>query len=161
MERAIWSVAVRNPIPFADRSAVEAVETFVGTEAKTAAYHRLQATGKEGVVFKRAEAPYQVGRPTTGGSQIKYKFYSTCSAVVGAINQQRSIGLLLEGVSVGNVTISSNFEVPKVGDVVEVRYLYYNPKGALYQPCYLGVRDDVEEQECTLTQLKHKCVLED
>jgi bifunctional non-homologous end joining protein LigD len=157
LERA----AVRDAIPFLDRSAVEAVETYVGEEAKTAAYRQLQAAGKEGVVFKRANAAYNIGRPTAGGSQVKYKFYATCSAVVGAVNQQRSVGLLLEGVSVGNVTISSNFDIPNVGDVVEVRYLYYNPQGALYQPCYLGVREDIDASECTLAQLKHKSAIED
>jgi bifunctional non-homologous end joining protein LigD len=149
-------VDVRNAILFSDRSAVEGVETFVGTEAKTAAYLRLQATGKEGVVFKQADAAYSVGRPTAGGSHLKYKFYATCSAVVGTVNLQRSVGLLLEGVSVGNMTISSNFDVPKVGDIVEVRYLYFNPQGALYQTTFLGVRDDIDASDCTLSQLKSK-----
>ena len=153
--------AIRNKIPFADRSAVEEVETFVGAAAKTAAYQRLQASGKEGVVFKRIDAGYKVGRPTAGGSQVKYKFYATCSAVVGTVNQQRSVGLLLDGVNVGNVTISSNFDVPIVGDIVEVRYLYYNPQGALYQATYLGVRDDIDASECILAQLKHKSQIEE
>lgn len=153
--------AVRDAIPFSDRSAVEAVATYAGTEAKTAAYQGLQAAGKEGVVFKRADAPYRVGRPAAGGSHVKYKFYATCSALVGTVNQQRSVGLLLEGVSVGNVTISANFDVPKIGDVVEVRYLYYNPQGSLYQPIYLGVREDIEPGECLLAQLKHKSAVEE
>ncbi|MCW3051018.1 MAG: ligase [Chthonomonadales bacterium] len=154
-------LTVRNTVVFSTPSAVEAVETFVGAEAKTVAYRRLLEAGKEGVVFKRADAPYKIGRPAAGGSQVKYKFYATCSAVVGTVNQQRSVGLLLEGVNVGNVTISPNFEVPNPGDVVEVRYLYYNPQGALYQPCYLGVRDDIDAAECTLSQLKHKSTLEE
>ena len=154
-------VAVRARIPFANPAAVEGVETFVGTDAKTLAYQRLQAAEKEGVVFKRADACYKVGRPPAGGSQVKFKFYATCSAVVGTVNPQRSVGLLLEGVSVGNVTISSNFDVPRVGDIVEVRYLYYNPQGALYQSCFLGVRDDIDASECTLSQLKHKSAMEE
>ncbi len=154
-------VAVRNAIPFANRAALDGVETFVGMDAKTSAYHRLKAVDKEGVVFKRADAGYKVGRPTVGGSQVKFKFYATCSAVVGTVNAQRSVGLLLEGVSVGNVTISSNFDVPKAGDVVEIRYLYYNPQGALYQSCYLGVRDDIDASECTLSQLKHKSLMDE
>ena len=154
-------VAVRNAISFTDRSAVEGVDTFIGTETKTAAYQQLQQAGREGVVFKRADACYRVGRPTNGGTQVKYKFYATCSAVVGTVNQQRSVGLLLDGVSVGNVTIPSNFEIPKVGDIVEIRYLYYNPQGALYQPVYLGVREDIDTSECTLSQLKAKSLLDE
>lgn len=153
-------VIVRSAIPFRDRSAVDAVETFIGTEAKAAAYERLQEADREGVVFKRADAPYKVGRPTAGGAHVKFKFYASCSAVVGTVNLQRSVGLLLDGVSVGNVTISSNFDVPQVGDVVEVRYLYYNPQGALYQPTFLGVREDIDATECTLSQLKHKSASE-
>ena len=149
-------VAVRNAIPFPDRAAVESVDTFVGTDAKTAAFQRFQQAENEGVVFKRHDAVYTVGRPPAGGTQIKYKFYATCSAVVGAVNAQRSVGLLLEGVNVGKVTIPANFTVPNVGDVVEVRYLNYNPQGALYQSVYLGVRDDIDAAECTLSQLKHK-----
>lgn len=153
--------AVRNAIPFADRSAVDVVETFVGTEAKTAAFRRLQAADREGVVFKRADASYKVGRPAAGGTQVKFKFYATCSAVVGTVNAQRSVGILLEGVNVGKVTIPSNFDVPKVGDIVEIRYLYYNPGGALYQSTYLGVRDDVDVDACCLSQLKCKSALDE
>jgi bifunctional non-homologous end joining protein LigD len=153
-------MVVRNAIRFADRSAVDVVETFVGAEAKEAAYGRLRSAEKEGVVFKRADAGYKVGRPTAGGAQVKFKFYATCSAVVGTVNSQRSVGLLLDGVSVGNVTVSPNFDMPRLGDVVEVRYLYYNPQGALYQPCYLGVREDIDASECTLSQLKHKSAME-
>jgi bifunctional non-homologous end joining protein LigD len=100
-----------------------------------------------------------VGRPGAGGTQVKYKFYATCSAVVSAVNAQRSVALILENTPVGNVTISPNFDVPKLGEVVEVRYLYYNPDGALYQSVYLGVRDDIDASECLLSQLKHKSVL--
>lgn len=157
----IERVAVRNTLPVADPSAVAMVETFVGTDAKTAAYRRLQAADKEGVVFKRADASYKVGRPPVGGTQVKFKFYATCSALVAVINAQRSVGLHLEGVSVGNVTIPINFEVPSVGDIVEVRYLYYNPGGALYQSTFLGVRDDLDADACCLSQLKCKSALEE
>jgi bifunctional non-homologous end joining protein LigD len=83
------------------------------------------------------------------------------SAVVAKINAQRSIEVrLLNGegwVTAGNVTIPPNHPVPKVGAVVEVRYLYAIPgSGCLYQPVYLGVRKDVEPHECVVSQLKFK-----
>ena len=40
------------------------------------------------------------------------------------------------------------------GTVVEVRYLYAAP--ALYQPVYLGVRDDILRAECVMAQVKFK-----
>lgn len=151
----------RSNLVFKDTKAVESVSTYHGTPDKTAAYRRLQAENKEGVVFKRADAPYKVGRPTTGGAQVKYKFYATCSAVVGAVNAQRSVALVLEGVNIGNVTISPNFDIPGAGSVVEVRYLHWFPGGSIYQAVYLGARDDIDVSECVLSQLKAKSVIEE
>jgi bifunctional non-homologous end joining protein LigD len=112
-------------------------------------------------VFKRLDAPYTPGRPNSGGNQLKHKFYATCSAVVAIINDKRSVELrLLNGkgwVSVGNVTIPPNFKVPAVGDVVECRFLYaFRESNSLYQPVYLGPRQDIEQHECVLSQLKYK-----
>ena len=120
----------------------------------------FKANGAEGVVFKRWDARYTVGRPASGGPQRKYKFVATCSAVVTTVNSQRSVGVSLLGdtgwTSVGNVTIPPNRDVPGIGAVVEVRYLYATPGGALYQPVYLGERIDVETDECVVAQLKFK-----
>ena len=46
--------------------------------------------------------------------------------------------------------------MPAAGEVVEARYLYANRGGSLYQPVYLGRRDDVAAAECRLGQLKLK-----
>jgi len=135
---------------------------FLPTEKKRMLAH-LRESNKEGVVFKRLDAPYTPGRPNDGGPQLKYKFYATLSAVVERINTQRSVELrLFNGQSwqcVGNVTIPPSQEVPKPGTVIEVRYLYaYRESGALYQPVYLGTRQDVAPQECIVSQLKYKSV---
>jgi len=117
--------------------------------------------GQEGVVFKRIDASYVPGRPNSGGDQYKFKFVETASVVVTAKNGKRSVRMgLYDGerlVSAGNVTIPVGQEIPEVGQIVEVRYLYAFPEsGALFQPVYLGVRDDIEEIECTVAQLKFK-----
>jgi bifunctional non-homologous end joining protein LigD len=83
------------------------------------------------------------------------------SAVVSKINKQRSVEIrLLNGegwIPCGNVTIPANHQIPKVGQVVEIRYLYaFRESGVLFQPVYLGPRDDVEQSECLLTQVKYK-----
>ncbi|NBU11625.1 MAG: WGR domain-containing protein [Proteobacteria bacterium] len=125
----------------------------------------LKAEQAEGVVFKLMNAPYTAGRPNSGGSQLKHKFVATLSAVVAKVNQQRSVGLRLlnhEGwQSVGNVTIPPNQPVPKIGAVVEIRYLYSYPDGSLFQPVYLGERSDVDVAECVVSQLKFKATEED
>ena len=56
-----------------------------------------------------------------------------------------------EIVEAGNVTIPPNHDIPTPSSVVEVRYLYaFRQSGAVYQPCYLGEREDIESSECTV-----------
>ena len=81
--------------------------------------------------------------------------------MVSKINAQRSVEIrLLNGqgwIPVGNVTIPPNHPVPKVGAVVEVRYLYaFRESRSVYQPTYLGERKDIEQHECIVSQLKFK-----
>jgi bifunctional non-homologous end joining protein LigD len=121
----------------------------------------MTADGCEGVVFKHTDAPYIAGRPASGGTQLKYKFCATASFLVGKVNARRSVSLLLRDGDktqpAGNVTIPPNHEIPQAGQVVECRYLYaYRESGAIYQPVYLGARDDIKAEECTTAQLKYK-----
>ena len=146
-------------VPFA--TMIELVETASAPAQKALLYNRLKQDRKEGVVFKRLDAPYTPGRPNSGGSQLKYKFVATLSAVVAKVNAQRSVELrLLNGkgwIPCGNVTIPPNQPVPMVGAVIEVRYLYaFKESNVLYQPVCLGVRTDVEQHECVVSQLKFK-----
>lgn len=70
-----------------------------------------------------------------------------------------ALGLLSDDdlVPCGNVTIPSSHDVPSRGDVVEIRYLYAYPENnALYQPVYLGTREDIPLSECLLDQLSYK-----
>ena len=146
--------------------AIRLAETATDPANKERLFRHLQAEKREGVVFKRLDAPYTPGRPNSGGTQLKHKFYATCSAVVSKINDKRSVELrLLNGqgwIPVGNVTIPPNFNVPAVGEVVEIRFLYaFRESNALYQPVYLGPRQDIERHECVLSQLKYKSAAEE
>ena len=94
-----------------------------------------------------------------GGSQLKYKFYATATFIVAWINEQRSVALRLSDRSdlVGNVTIPPNYPMPKVGAVVEVRYLYaFRQRGCLFQPVYVSARDDLDPSRCMVGQLKYR-----
>jgi bifunctional non-homologous end joining protein LigD len=125
-------------------------ETVCGA-GKRRFLEQLRSAGKEGIVFKGLCATWAAGRPASGGTALKLKFWESCSCVVAKINARRSVGLALGGRSVGNVTIPPNHDVPQIGQVVEIRYLYVTgPGGSLYQPVYLGRRDDVAVEECTL-----------
>ena len=58
---------------------------------------------------------------------------------------------------VGNVTIPVNADIPAIGSIVEVRYLFaYDNGGSLYEPCYLGARTDITTEECLASQRKFK-----
>jgi len=143
------------------QSAIQWVENRTGRESKRRAFDELKSNNAEGVVFKRIAAPYSPGRPNSGGDQFKFKFVETASVIVNAINLKRSVGIAVwEGgtlVSAGNVTVPADQLIPQVGDVVEVRYLYAMPgSGSLFQPVYLGVRDDIMAAECTRDQLKFR-----
>lgn len=155
------STALLNLLASAMQRHIHFVQTFYDSKTKERVLNELQQTKGEGVVFKRLDAPYTAGRPNSGGNQLKHKFYATCSAVVAKVNAQRSVELRLLGGEgwrpAGNVTIPANHRVPGVGDVVEVRYLYaFVESGALYQPVYLGLRNDVPQHDCGVSQLKYK-----
>jgi bifunctional non-homologous end joining protein LigD len=142
------------------QSQVRLVETAQHIHHKKVLFEDCLKAHKEGVVFKRYDAPYTSGRPATGGSQFKFKFCETASFIVEKINDKRSIGLMLRNgskvVSVGNVTIPPNHDIPAPGAIVECRYLYAFPGGSIFQPVYLGQRDDIPWEECAISQLKYK-----
>ena len=127
---------------------VRVVEATFGTPGKRAAFKALKTQGVEGVVFKNVNSFYKPGRPASGGDQLKFKFKATCTAQVSAMNEKgkRSVYIqALDGknlVDVGKVTVLPNFGIPKIGAIIEVCYLYRHIHGALYQPIYLGERDD-------------------
>jgi bifunctional non-homologous end joining protein LigD len=125
------------------------VPTAYTTYAKQDLYDKIKAERGEGVVFKKGDSKYVPGRPNSGGNQLKYKFVSSTTLRVVAINAgKRSVQVeasVPDGFqSVGNVTIPTNFSVPTVGSLVEIRYLYFFREGSLFQPVYLGPRTDVD-----------------
>ena len=137
------------------------VETAYTTEEKRAMYHRVKNAKGEGVVFKMKNSPYVAGRPNSLGSQIKFKFYKTATFIVKNMTAgKRSVGLeLLEGnvrVFMGKVTIPPNKNIPNIGDLVEVRYLYAYKGGAIFQPTYIGVRTDLDLDAANMSQIIYK-----
>jgi len=139
------------------------VSTAIDPNDKVETYEELRALGVEGIVFKDINAPYSPGRPNTGGPQMKFKFVETASFIVGPANPgRRSVALELVNGSgqrtpAGNVTVPPNHAIPQMGTVAEIRYLYaHQQSGSVYQPVYLGPRDDIPAEDCTIDQLKFK-----
>lgn len=124
-----------------------------------------QANG-EGVVFKRWQAAHSVGRPNSGGDHLKFKFVESATVFVYSQNStKRSVQVAAldqdnNEILLGNVTIPPNHEVPEVGAVVEVEYLYAYQGGSLAQPVYKGKRADQSLDDCKVSQLKYKPVAE-
>ena len=140
---------------------VQVVYTAKTKEEKQALLKELQDNNREGIVFKHKDHKYEEGRPNSGGYVFKYKFYKTATVRVSSHTEgKRSVHMemLNEGkvVNVGKVTIPANKEIPNVGEFVEVRYLYAYKGGSLYQPTYLGKRNDQDETDIRLKQLVYK-----
>jgi len=158
-------VALLNLLASGQAPSFQFVAPIHGKPMKRRMFESWREDGQEGVVFKRINAPYIPGRPASGGDQLKFKFVATASVVVTGVNGKRSVRLGLHDgqclVPAGNVTIPVGREIPKAGDFIEVRYLYAFPEsGSLFQPVYLGVRDDITLEECSTAQLKFKAELE-
>lgn len=154
-------VALFNLIASGQASNIHLVGSYTGEAVKRRFLERSREDNLEGVVFKVMTAPYIPGRPNSGGAQRKFKFVQTASVVVTNVNGKRSVKIgVLDGermISCGNVTIPVGSSIPGIGDIVEVRYLYAFPEsGSLFQPVYLGVRDDLELKDCLVDQLKWK-----
>ena len=154
-------VKLLNLLASGQQTGIQWVATISGQSPKRRVYEQLRKDNAEGVVFKQIGAPYSPGRPNSGGSQFKYKFVETASVIVNAINAKRSVAIAVWDngrlVSAGNVTIPADQPLPQVGDIAEVRYLYaMAASGSLFQPVYLGTRDDILASECTRDQLKFR-----
>lgn len=139
------------------------VTTAIDPNDKLESFEELKESGGEGVVFKDVDAPFSPGRPNSGGPQLKFKFVESASFIVTGHNAKRSVTLGLYSadgdklVPAGNVTIPPNHRIPDVGEACEVKYLYcFKESGSIYQPVYLGPRDDIPAADCTVDQLKYK-----
>lgn len=138
------------------------VPTAIGTASKKALYKKLKSEKAEGVVFSDATAPYKPGRPNSGGTRVKDKFFTSATVRVKKMNLKNSfrMEMLSKGdwVEVGDCTYFETKDVPKPGEFVEVRYLYMKKEGgSLYgPPVLLSIRKDVDEDDCLISQVKYK-----
>lgn len=141
---------------------IVAAPTHASRSAKHALLEDIRARGREGIVLKHDGAPYVTGRPNTGGTHLKFKLVESATCRVASHSRdRRSVETELRDDAgtwrpVGKVTIPPNHTMPAIGTLVEVRYLYAYPSGALFQPVYCGARPDADEESATVSQLKFK-----
>ena len=126
-------------------------------QEKQALYDRAIAQNLEGVVIKHRDSKYVPG--LRHPEWLKAKLVVTADVVVGAVRADgkesatlfaMSGGVLVE---VGKCSLIGKPAV-KVGDVVEVRYLYFAANKRLYQPTMVRVRSDKTATECDIAQMK-------
>lgn len=144
------------------------VPTAASEAEKRALLARLEKERGEGIVFKKRDAPYSPGRPSSGGAQLKWKFLKRAEVVItanagnayamavfDADGNERAIGKVFAG-----TTNQTRAELDRrLGEgerpVAEVEYLYATADDQLFQPVFLRVREDKEPEECGLDQLVH------
>jgi bifunctional non-homologous end joining protein LigD len=137
-----------------------------GHAAKQALHDRLFAASAEGIVFKRHDAPYVPGRPSSGGAQLKHKFIKSADVVIieNAGNAYRMAvydgdALREVGKVFAGTTNESRADLDaRLGageqPIAEVRYLYATDDEQLYQPVFVRLRDDKLARDCSRSQLE-------
>jgi bifunctional non-homologous end joining protein LigD len=140
---------------------IKVVASAYWVEGKRRMLAELKSANAEGIVFKHLDSPYKAGRPNTGGPAIKFKFYATASVIVAGVNAKRSVAMSVHiggrWILCGNVTIPPNKVIPRINDIIEVRYLNAFPESnVLFQPVFIGPRDDLVDYDCSFEQLKFK-----
>jgi bifunctional non-homologous end joining protein LigD len=136
-------------------SRVSLVPVVAGERAKRDLLASVERAQGEGIVLRHRDSPYTPGRSLNAR---KHKLLESVSCVVSAHNEGRRsvrVSLVDAGVlrDVGSVTIPVNHSLPAIGEVVEVRYMYLFEAGCLFQPVYLGPRNDLVQADCTIEQV--------
>lgn len=139
---------------------VRRVSTAFAAGEKAELFVKMRDLGYEGVVFRDKMQTYTQARTT---SVLKAKFTKTADVVVldytrGRNEEGREVGSATFGVVadkdhykvLGSCSLIGKPEV-KIGDVIEVRYLYWSGS-SLVQPRMMRVRDDKRSADCTLDQ---------
>lgn len=145
-----------------DGKRVSVVRQARSRAEKEALMRLAESAGVEGLVFKRRDAAYQPGVRTK--DVMKAKFVKTADVVVTGSTRSRNeagreIGAFqfavhdADGVLVPMGSCSAIGKPDaKVGDVIEVAYLYRDDSGGLVQPRMTRIREDKETGECDLSQ---------
>jgi len=127
-----------------------------GRPAKAALWAAVVSGNQEGIVVKREDAPYPVGRRSS--EILKVKVTKTIDCVVVARDtggKNATLAVYRDGVLV-EVGACSMIGKPdaQVGSVVEVVCLYATTGLRLYQPRLLRLRPDKSPEACEMAQVE-------
>ena len=122
-------------------SPFQTVRTAYGDD-KAALLAAVREEKGEGIVFKRTAAAYLDGRSDAG---VKFKFWKSASLIVTDLDIAKgTVGIG----TFGRCAFPFAGIWPKVGEIVEIRYLLITKNGKLSQPAFLGVRHDLTAADC-------------
>lgn len=125
-------------------------------------WEAVNASGGEGVMMKRKDAPYNYGSRVS--HTLKAKITSTADVVVMERNiggkENARIGVMIDGVltPIGTVSMQGKEKngAVNVGDVIEVEYLWANPaNNNLQQPRMVKRRPDKVAADSTTDQFRY------
>lgn len=130
------------------------------TEAdKRDLFEAVQISGGEGVIAKQVDALYEPGKRVK--TVRKLKFVQTADVIITSVNRpdaQHGSAKLAVTTEFGMKPVGACSLIGKpnvkVGDVIEVAFLFFTDAGTLYQPRMLKIRDDKAAAECTLDQFR-------
>lgn len=138
---------------------IQLARTEFEQAGKIALLQEIHARNLEGVVLKKIDSPYRIGRQP---DQFKHKFTVVSSFVITKKNEKDSVALGLfnddgQLIDCGNVKIRSRHFRVNDGMVIDVRYLHaFRDSNHVYQPRMVAIRDDLQPEHCLISQLKYK-----
>lgn len=137
---------------------VKLVREAIGPNEKRALWEAVKVGGGEGVMAKRLDGTYDVGKRVKHA--VKLKFVKTADVVVLEVNRpDPKHGNFVLGVHdsdgkmthIGTCSAIGKDPDTKVGDVIEVAYLYWTGE-SMYQPRMIKIRNDKASEQCRSNQ---------
>jgi len=144
-------------LSFENRSPLVKVCRTVTGRAKAAFVAEKKAEKAEGVCFKKLDAPYKSGK---NGQHKKLKFWKSLDCVVMGPNTEGhnsvEVGLYNKQGRLQRICgVSLNGKpTAKVGQVLEIDYLYGTKTLEVVQPNLVRIRDDKRPAQCTIDQIQ-------
>ena|ERR1041384_2709816 len=134
------------------------VRTEYLRDQKIALLEKINAFNLEGIVLKPVDAPYRIGRQP---DHFKYKFTAVSSFVITRLNEKQSVALGAYDangnlVNCGDVKIRNDRFKVREGMIIDVQYAHAFDSNLIYQPRMKTIRDDLQPEACTLSQLRYK-----
>lgn len=136
---------------------IRVCKTVTGLTAKEQFILEKAEEKAEGVCFKKMDAVFIPGK---NGQHKKLKFWKSLDAVVMGPSRHDhnsvEVGLFLPDGKLHRICgVSLNGKpVAKIGDVIEMDYLYGTRRLEVVQPNLVRIRDDKKPHQCTIDQIQ-------